>query len=157
MKIFAVKNSNNDLIAYHEDLDVVEKYVQNVKVSHPDTDLVIGKISDKFVRRKDPNHELYLERYSETYVQSGYLIYLEVNSSQHIYDMKYCKEIIIRTIDQWKDDMDEKDIKYLKKAAKVFDELLFDAESFTPTLSELRSIRDVMEPYIKYNRGVYFD
>ena len=133
MKIFAVKNSNNDLIAYHEDLDVVEEYVRNIKVSHPDTDLVIGKISEKFVRRKDPNHELYLERYSETYVQSG------------------------RTIDQWKDDMDEKDIKYLKKAAKVFDELLFDAESFTPTLSELRSIRDVMEPYMKYNRGVYFD
>jgi hypothetical protein len=52
--------------------------------------------------------------------------------------------------------MDEKDIKYLKKAAKIFDELLFDAESFTPTLSELRSIRDVMEPYMKYNHGVYF-
>ena len=87
MKLFAVKNSNNDLIAYHEDLDVVEEYVRNIKVSHPDIDLVIGKISEKFVYKKDPTHELYLVRYSQTYVQSGYLVYLEVTSSQHIYDM----------------------------------------------------------------------
>ena len=157
MKIFAVKNSNNSLIAYHEDLDVVEEYVRNVKVSHPDADLIIGKMSNRFVCKKDPDHELYLVRYSETYVQSGYLVYLEVNSSQHIYDMQFCKEIIIRTIDQWKDELDVKDIKCLKKAAKIFDEILFDAETFTPTLSELRSMRDTIEPYIQYNRGVYFD
>lgn len=157
MKLFVVKNSNNSLIAYHEDLDVVKEYVRNVKISHPDTDLVVGKMSEKFVKRKDPENELYLVRYSETYVQSGYLIYLEVNSGQHIYDMKYCKEIIMRTIKECKDDLDDKDVKCLKKAAKIFDEILFDAETFTPSMEELRGLRETIEPYMQYNRGVYFD
>lgn len=156
MKLFVVKNSNNNLIAYHEDLDVVEEYVRNVKISHPEADLVVGKMSEEFVKRKDPDNELYLVRYSETYVQSGYLIYLEVNSGQYIYDMKYCKDIIIRTIDQWKYELNDKDIKCLKKATKILDEILFDAETFTPSMEDLRSIKDTIDPYI-YNRGTYFE
>lgn len=155
MKLFVVKNSNNTLVAYHEDLDVVNEYVSNVKVSHPDTDLIVGKMSEKYVKKKDPKHDLYLVRYSETYVQTGYVSYLEIESSQHIYDMRYVKEIIIRTIDQWKDDLNDKDIKHLKKTAKIFDDILFDAESFTPTLDELKGMRDHLESYM-YNRNTYY-
>ena len=155
MKLFVVKNSNNTLVAYHEDLDVVNEYVSNVKVSHPDTDLIVGKMSEKYVKKKDPKHDLYLVRYSETYVQTGYVSYLEIESSQYIYDMRYVKEIIIRTIDQWKDDLNDKDIKHLKKTAKIFDDILFDAESFTPTLDELKGMRDHLESYM-YNRNTYY-
>lgn len=155
MKLFVVKNSNNTLVAYHEDLDVVNEYISNVKVSHPDTDLIVGKMSEKYVKKKDPKHDLYLVRYSETYVQTGYVSYLEIESSQYIYDMRYVKEIIIRTIDQWKDDLNDKDIKHLKKAAKIFDDILFDAESFTPTLDELKGMQDHLESYM-YNRNTYY-
>lgn len=155
MKLFVVKNSNNTLVAYHEDLDVVNEYISNVKVSHPDTDLIVGKMSEKYVKKKDPKHDLYLVRYSETYVQTGYVSYLEIESSQYIYDMRYAKEIIIRTIDQWKDDLNDKDIKHLKKTAKIFDDILFDAESFTPTLDELKGMQDHLESYM-YNRNTYY-
>lgn len=155
MKLFVVKNSNNTLVAYHEDLDVVNEYINNVKVSHPDTDLIVGKMSEKYVKKKDPKHDLYLVRYSETYVQTGYVSYLEIESSQYIYDMRYVKEIIIRTIDQWKDDLNDKDIKHLKKTAKIFDDILFDAESFTPTLDELKGMQDHLESYM-YNRNTYY-
>lgn len=155
MKLFVVKNSNNTLVAYHEDLDVVNEYISNVKVSHPDTDLIVGKMSEKYVKKKDPKHDLYLVRYSETYVQTGYVSYLEIESSQYIYDMRYVKEIIIRTIDQWKDDLNDKDIKHLKKTAKIFDDILFDAESFTPTLDELKGMQDHLESYM-YNRNTYY-
>lgn len=155
MKLFVVKNSNNTLVAYHEDLDVVNEYISNVKVSHPDTDLIVGKMSEKYIKKKDPKHDLYLVRYSETYVQTGYVSYLEIESSQYIYDMRYVKEIIIRTIDQWKDDLNDKDIKHLKKTAKIFDDILFDAESFTPTLDELKGMQDHLESYM-YNRNTYY-
>ena len=152
MGMFAVVDSECQIIAYHDYLDVVEKYIENVKKSHGDVDLHISKIKKKHVSLTGIE-DLYLVRYADTYVQEGYMEYLALASDQFIYDYRYAKDILLKILEEYAE-LNNKDIKTLKKATKIVDRILRDSETYTPDLTELKNLKLDYDPYI-YNFGAY--
>ena len=155
--MYCVYDSNEHVIAFHDDYNVVETYVRRIQQSHVDDkynlpDLRIGKIKKKKVKHIREFDDLYLVRYSDTYVQSGYLEYLEIVSCQCIYDNQQCKDILLRILEC--NQISNKERKSIEKTVEIVDRLLKDAKEFTPTISELKMYEADYSPYL-YNRGVY--
>lgn len=142
------------IVAYHDSQSVVETYVQNVVKSHPEIEpLKIIKVKRKEVKRLDDYESLYLVRCGETYVQSGYIEYLNLSSSQFIYDERYARDVMLRVLEMGQIS-EAKKVKRLKKAIKIMDELLYDSESYTPSLKELRTMEMDLLPYMN-NRTAF--
>ena len=150
--MYCVFDTNNNIIAFHDDLEVVELYKDHVTRSNPDLpELHIGKIKKKKMKRIDDYDELYLVRYSDTYVQSGYLIYLELLSDQFIYDEQQCRDVLLRILECR--DITDKERKSIERTVKVVDRILQESKEFTPSLKELKNYEADYAPYI-YNKGL---
>lgn len=150
--MYCVYDNSKNMIAFHDDLDVVETYKNNINISHPELpELHIGKIKKKKLKKIIDKDNLYLVRYSDTYVQSGYLMYLELLSDQHIYDNKLCKDVLLRILEC--KDITGKERKSIERTVEVVDRILQESKEFTPTISELQSYEADYYPYL-YNRGV---
>ena len=91
---------------------------------------------------------LYLVRYADTYVQSGYLEYLELSSSQCLYDERQCKDVLLRILEV--NHLTDKERKSIEKTIKIVDRLLTESREYTPLLSELKVYEANYAPYI-YN------
>ena len=98
--MYCVYDNNNNVIAFHDEYDVVSSYIYHVKISNQDSpDLHIGKLKKKKIKNVIDFDNLYLVRYGETYVQTGYLEYLELISSQSIYDNQQCKDVLLKILE----------------------------------------------------------
>lgn len=150
--MYCVYDTKQNIIALHDDLDVVETYMENVMKCNPNLpELQIGKIKKKKLKNIVDLDELYLVRYSDTYVQSGYLVYLEVLSDQFIYDEQLCKDVLLRMLEC--SDITDKERKSMERTVKVVDRLLQESKEFTPSLTELKKYESDYGPYM-YNRGL---
>ena len=157
--MYCVYDNKKNVIAFHDDLDVVETYVQRVNQSHIVNDdgaseLHIGKIKKKKLKSIVDLDDLYLVRYADTYVQTGYLVYLELLSDQHIYDEKHCKEIILRMLECY--DITDKERKAMEKTVETIDRFLQESKTFTPSISELKMYEMDYAPYL-YNKGIFIN
>ena len=151
--MYCVYDNNKNIIAFHDDIDVVEAYVDRVNQSHDDpSELYIGKIKKKKLKHITDLDDLYLVRYADTYVQTGYLVYLELLSDQVIHDEQHCKDILLRILECY--NISDKERKSLERSVEVIDRILQDSREFTPTLKQLKSCELDYAPYI-YNRGIY--
>ena len=65
-----------DLIAFHEDKEVIELYCDIIENYHG-TVLTIAKIKKKKCKKIKEFNDLYLVRYGEIYIQQGYVDYLD--------------------------------------------------------------------------------
>lgn len=149
--MFCVFNGKGEIVAFHDYVDVVEEYVDHIKMHHKDAELHIGKLKKKkanSVRYAD----LYLVRYADTYVQQGYLEYLSYFSDQDLYDLKYAKEVLLRLLEG--KNFDKKDKKYVERVIYILDEELQNDKEYTPTIDELRRFKMHYESYL-YNTGCY--
>ena len=143
------------IVAYHDDQSVVETYVRNVVRSHPEIEpLKIMKVKRKEVKYLDDYESLYLVRCGETYIQSGYIEYLNLTSSQFVYDERYARDVMLRILEMGQI-TEAKKVKSLKKAIKIMDELLYDSEAYTPSLKELKTMEMDYMPYM--NARTAFD
>ena len=150
--MYCVYDTGNNMIAFHDELEVVEKYKEYVKRSNPNLpDLYVGKIKKKKMKRIYNYENLYLVRYSDTYVQSGYLVYLEILSDQFIYDERYCKDILLRILECR--EITDKERKSIERTVKIVDRFLQESKEFTPSLDELKKFEADYSPYI-YNKGL---
>jgi hypothetical protein len=141
------------VVAFHDELEVVETYVANaMRCNQNLPELHIGKIKKKKVKNMTEYDELYLVRYCDTYVQSGYLVYLEILSDQFIYDEKLCKDVLLRILEC--KDITDKERKSIERTVKVVDRVLQESKEFTPSLNELKKYESDYSPYM-YNKGVY--
>lgn len=155
--MYCVYDNHKNVIAFHDDIDVVEAYVDRVNQTHDRShenlsELHIGKIKKKKIKKLTDLDDLYLVRYADTYVQSGYLVYLELLSDQYIHDEQHCKEILLRILECY--DISEKERKSLERSVEVVDRILQESREFTPTLGQLKNFETDYAPYL-YNRGVY--
>ena len=150
--MYCVYDDNDRVIAFHDDYDVVETYVHRVKASHIDLpDLHIGKIKKKKVKKLQDFDDLYLVRYASTYVQSGYLMFLEMMSIQHIEDEQQCKDTLLKILEC--NNISDKERKHLERAVKIIDRILEESKQFTPSFQELKGYEMDYSPYL-YNKGV---
>ena len=150
--MYCVYDSNKQIIAFHDEYDVVESYIDHIHKSHKEEkipQLRIGKIKKKKIKHVIDLDELYLVRYADTYVQSGYLEYLEIMSSQHIYDEKMCKDILLRILEC--NPLSDKERKAVERTVEIIDRFLTESKEFTPTISELKMCEMDYAPYI-YNK-----
>ena len=91
---FCYDDDEERIIALHDNKEVVEKYCELLKEYH-NVNLSIGKIKKKAEDRIKNLDDLYLVRYGDTYVQSGYLLYLQMSSAQLIEDISKTKDVLL--------------------------------------------------------------
>lgn len=150
--MYCVYDDHNNIVAFHDDLDIVETYVDHVRRTNDEQpELHIGKIKKKKLKKLMDLDNLYLVRYSDTYVQSGYLIYLELISSQHIYDEQQCRDTLLKILEC--NDITDKERKSIERSVGVIDRLLQESKTFTPTLNELQQCEIDYAPYL-YNKSI---
>ena len=151
--MYCAYDSNHRVVAFHDEYDVVEKYIKNVIASHDECpDLHIGKVKKKKLKKLEDFDDLYLVRYAHTYVQSGYMVFLEMLSSQHIEDQQQCKDMLLKILEC--NTLSNKERKHIEKSVKIIDRILEESKEFTPSITELKGYEQDYYPYL-YNKGVF--
>lgn len=149
--MFCVYDDDENIIAFHDSRKVVEKYIESIYNINK-IQLKIGKIKKSSEYKLDGKDDLYLVRVNDTYVQSGYLVYMELVSQQLVEDEQYAKDILLRMLEVNR--LSKKNAKKIEKAIEVIDELLYEDNHYVPSLPELKRIKMDYDPYI-YNCGLY--
>jgi hypothetical protein len=148
--MYCVYDNDDNVIAFHDEYDVVETYIHHVRVSNPESpDLHIGKIKKKKIKTIIDLDNLYLVRFGDTYVQSGYVEYLEIISSQSIYDNKCCKDVLLKILEC--NPLSDKERKHVEKTVAIIDRILTESKEYTPTLNNLKMCEADFAPYV-YNK-----
>lgn len=146
-----INNDSREIIAYHEDEEVVEFYLDSVEDDKKD-DLSIIKIKKKYKEEIVKNYEdLHLVRFRNTYVQSGYLIYIKLSSQDILDDEEYARDILLRIIET--QNLNNNEIKKLSKAIEVVDRLINEDKTYTPSYNELKRMRNHYDLYM-YNKDI---
>ena len=87
-------------------------------------------------------------RYGDTYIQSGYLQYLEfVDDGLHD-DHIFCRDILLRILELY--DLPSNEKNSIRKTIKIIEEILDHEEGYIPELNSLKDIKQDYDPYI-YN------
>lgn len=149
--MFCVYDSSDNIIAYHDKRRVVEKYIDKIYELHK-VKLNIGKIKKSSKYKLLGNDELYLIRYRDTYVQSGYLVYLEMASEQFIEDDQYALDVLYRLLETSR--LNKKQSKKIMDAIEILEDIVRDDREYTPLISELNHLKSNYEAYA-YNSGLY--
>ena len=136
------------IIAFHDEKRVVESYCESIQKYH-DKNLFIAKIK-KHKKKKYKSlsnyYDLYLVRYGDTFVQSGYVQYLEINSPQVEYDHMQAKDTLLRIMEM--ETLSEKEKKAYQTVVKSIDKIIKEDREYTPDLKELERMKDQYFPYI---------
>ena len=148
---FCYDDDEERIIALHDNKEVVEKYCELLKEYH-NVNLSIGKIKKKAENRIKNLDDLYLVRYGDTYVQSGYLLYLQMSSAQLIEDISKTKDVLLRILEL--DDLSKKEIKSMERTVMCLTRIYDEQAKYTPTVKELSEIKNDFDPYF-YNTGIY--
>lgn len=140
--MFLVINNENKVIAISDDKKIVKKYIQNVKLSNPEESLTYCKMKCKTIE----NDDLMLVRYGHTYIQKGYIQYLDLANNQIAEDEQFTMDVLIRMIEMY--DLKKNEIKALKKAIIIVDKYRRAESEYTPNLKQLNSYKEHFEPYL---------
>lgn len=148
--MFCALDEKENIIAYHERKKVVESYIDNINRCHGIILTIQKYKKEKEISKNLP--DLYLVRYADTYVQTGYFLYMQLLSDQIDYDHEYARDILLRILEV--SSLKKKDKKILEGAVKVLDKIIQEDREYTPSLDDLKSIKLDYDPYF-YNAGVY--
>ena len=132
-------------IAFHDEKSVVKKYIRRIRDSSGKR-LHYVKIKRKKAEKIKNYLDLYLVRYGETYIQSGYVEAMETADPQVVYDHRYARDVIMRILEV-SDMLTNNDVKVLGKAIKIIDRLIDDEKDYTPSLEDLERMQDQYEKY----------
>ena len=144
-------HNDGKIIAFHEDEDVVDMYIETIYKYH-DIKLDKSKIRKKKLKNYQLDDDLYLVRYGETFVQSGYTIYLQLQSEQYIEDEKYARDVLYRILETRS--VKGKKLKKIKSAIEILEDFIYEDESFIPELKELKRMKMDYDPYF-FNNGIF--
>lgn len=148
--MYCAYNEDKNIIAFHDKKKPVEIYIENV-YKYNKLVLDIGKINKKKSDVLENIGDLYLVRYGETFVQSGYLIYIQISSNQECEDNEFARDILYRILETRQ--LKEKKVKQISKAISILEDIIYDDESYTPSLDQLRQMKLSYDPYL-YNIGL---
>lgn len=133
---------NNNLIAYHEDKDVVTGFVKQQK----NDDIQVVKIKKK-KRKKILDdidcQELYLVQYGDEYVPYEYYNTMKGITDQYEYDLVYCKNILYRLLEDG--DRSKKDTKAIIKTISILTKEIESSNNLT--MQELELWKELDKEY----------
>lgn len=148
--MYCAYDQDKNIIAFHDKKHVVEKYIDSIYKLHK-IQLNKGKIKKSSKYKLAGKDELYLIRYGNTYVQSGYLVYLEISQSEFIEDDQYALDILYRLLETTR--LTDKQSKKIMKAIEVMEKLVREDREYIPSLEQLKQVKSNYEPYL-YNTGL---
>lgn len=149
--MFMSVDTRGKIIAMHDEKSVVEEYNSLIFRYHK-IHLDIIKAKKKSLKNKAYFDDLYLVRYGQTYVQAGYLTYIQLASDQMSEDMQFAKDILLRILEVNK--LSNKESKTLTKAVNIMDRIIYEDERYTPSINELEHLKNDYDPYI-YNYKIF--
>lgn len=149
--MYCAYDNDGNIIAFHDKKHVVEKYIDSIYSLHK-IQLNKGKIKKSSKHKLIGKDDLYLIRYGDTYVQSGYLVYIEFVEPQFIEDDQYALDILYRLLEMSR--LTEKQSKKIMKAIKVMEQLVREDRRYVPSLDQLKTLKTDYEPYL-YNTGLF--
>lgn len=148
--MYCAMDNNDHLIAFHDSKHVVEKYVESVKTLH-DIELKVGKVKEESESKLDGKDDLYLVKYNSSYIQAGYLLYVQINMDGFIEDEIAARDVLYRIIEVNR--LTDKQIKRIMRAITILEGIIYNDTHFVPTLEQLRTMKYQYDPYI-YSTGI---
>lgn len=150
--MFCCVDESENIIAIHDDRKVIESYTESIYQVHK-VNLKIAKIKKRVKEKvEDKYSDLYLVRYGDAYVQSGYLIYLQLFSDQEMHDYIFAKEILMKILEI--SSLSKKENKQIESVIRILDHIITEKKEYTPSLSQLKKLKGYYDPYF-YNTGLY--
>jgi hypothetical protein len=148
--MYIVCTDSGDIVAFHDSKHVVKTYIKDV-FEFNNIKLKYAKVPKEKVDLLDGLENLYLVRYGHTYVQSGYLLYIQIASGQETEDHIFAKDILYRLLEIKR--LNKKDAHKIRKAIEVLEKLIYDDEHEIPTLDVLEAMKMHYDPYV-YSNGL---
>lgn len=145
-------NDQDQIIAVHDNKRVIHLYIKRITMYHPEVVLFAVRIKKKLLNETPNLDDLYLVRYGKTYLQAGYLIYVKLVSEQITEDHKFARDILYRILEVAT--LTKKETKQIGSTIKTLSRIIDDEEQYTPSFSELQSLKMEYDPYM-YNKGTY--
>lgn len=144
--MYGLVDSENKLVAYHEFVEPVEIYMDamndrdkyNFNIIH-----IKKKYRDEIIEKYD---DLHLVRYKDTYIQSGYIVYIKLASEGIDNDTEYARDILLRIIET--QNRNNKDNNKLMKAVEVLNKIINDDRVYTPSPEEIKRLKDHYDMYL---------
>lgn len=131
---------NRELIAIHDEIEVVEEFVKQQKNDKLDI-IKIKKKRDKILKNNPNYHDLYLVIYGDTYITYDLYETMKDVDMQSKIDLIKCKETLYRVLEEG--DLTDKDINHISRTISI---LLKEIESTSSmdldTLKEIKSMND---------------
>ena len=149
--MYCAFDDDNNVIAFHDKKRPVEIYIDRVYQCNK-LILKMGKIKKEnryIIRGKD---DLYLVRFENTFIQSGYIDYISYASLQIIEDNILAMDILYRLLETER--LSKKESKVIKKAIEIMEYVTKEDSEYTPTLSQLQELKLSYDPYI-YNTNMF--
>lgn len=148
--MFCVYDTDGNIIAFHHKKRVVEKYIDRIYSLHK-INLKIGKLKESSKYKLIGKDDLYLIRYADTYIQSGYLSYVEISSDQFIEDDQQALDTLYRMLELSR--LKKKEVKTITKAIEVIEKIVKEDREYTPTIKDLKTMKHNYDAYV-YNTGI---
>lgn len=139
------------VIAFHDEKRVVEVYCYLIeKYHHKKIDVCF--IKDKKIKYMEDISELYLVQYGDSYIQAGYVQYLEFSKVQIDSDHIQARDNLLQILELY--DLSKSDTKKINGAIEVITKIIQEDSEYIPELSYLKRIKLEYDPYI-YNKGIW--
>ena len=110
--MYGVKSDDNKLIAIHDELPIVIKFMND----QPNHKFEIVKLKKKFMKKikeTEDYTDLYLVRYNDKYIPYSVYETYKRTTDGYLYDLKFTKDILCRLLEE--DSISSKERKYISK------------------------------------------
>lgn len=143
--MYCAYDENKKIIAIHDKKRVIKTYIDRIYENHQ-ISLYLGKLKDSSEYKVKNHEDLYLVKYGDTYIQSGYLIYNQINLEPIIEDDEYALDVLYRILETER--LNNKDSKSIINAIKVLEKIVKEDRRYTPTMEELVNFKTNYESYL---------
>ena len=133
------------LIAYHDEKRVVKRYCNSINTNKREKDLYFLKIPKTIWKEKNHNPDLYLVRYGKSYIQSGYIDYVQTDYNINLSELYLSKDILLKIAETR--NVPKAILKSFTKVLNFLEGIIKEEEEYVPTLEELQSIKNHMDEF----------
>lgn len=133
------KITSNGIIAIHDTKKVIKKYIEGTRNRY----YKIGRCDEKELEKIVNFEDLYLVRFSNTYVQVKFYHMIKDDHRQILQDFKECSDVLERILRC--DDISIQDRKHVKKTILLLAEMIETEKSSIPDYEELKNMKSWYE------------
>lgn len=146
MKAYYIINKKNNVVAFHEDETVIERFMNNLE-SRDKSGLTVvhGKLKKKELPQLS---DMYLIPYRKTYIQERYIDTMNIlEDGGRLEDLVFTKEMLSTIYNELIESGDKTKAKKINSAINVLYDLISDIEFCTPDSSSLENAKLQFESF----------